>query len=184
MNRPTIISGFLKGSKLEVNESTTRPLTSRVKQSIFDTISAYITSDAKVLDLYAGSGSFGIEAISRGVVHVDFIERNEEAVSLLKQNLSRLNIPTNQYTILKSGVAHEVKKSEQRTYDIVFIDAPFEETHKVPIDSIILITKLDGLIIWKVPSDFKIEKELKRKGKIAHIDTFGKNSVIFIRPTK
>jgi 16S rRNA (guanine966-N2)-methyltransferase len=93
-----IISGFLKGKKIDfIKSATTRPLRDFVKENIFNIIkhSNLINvklENANVLDLYSGVGSFGIECISRGVKKVTFVENDNKALIILKENLNNLKI--------------------------------------------------------------------------------------------
>ena len=91
-----IISGQLKGKKLiHINNNTTRPLRDMVKESIFNIInhSNFINieiKDSLILDLYSGTGSFGIECLSRGAAKVIFVENNKLALEILKKILKML----------------------------------------------------------------------------------------------
>ncbi len=93
-----VISGRLKGKSIEfLKNLNTRPLKDSVKENIFNILmhSKSINvklKEAKILDLYSGIGSFGIEAISRGAKKVTFIEKNQLAINLLKKNLKKLKI--------------------------------------------------------------------------------------------
>lgn len=177
--KPTVIAGNLKGSKLEVNEKTTRPLTSRVKQSVFDTVRDYIDDETKILDLYAGSGSFGIEALSRGARYVTFIERDANAIDLIKQNLHRLGIPEKSFEVIHSGVASELN-SINDSFNVIFIDAPFKSTHKVPMDLAIKLLDKEGILVWKIPEEFDYSKYLNEKMNLRYEDKIGKNKILYI----
>ena len=93
-----IISGQLKGKKLlEPNDKKTRPLKDLVKESLFNIIEHSKKFDidlekSNVLDLFAGVGSFGLEALSRGVKDVVFIENYNEVVRILKKNITNLDL--------------------------------------------------------------------------------------------
>ena len=93
-----IITGFLKGKKINfINSPITRPLRDLVKENIFNVIlhSNLINVDllnSKILDLYSGVGSFGIECISRGAKNITFVEKNKTTLEILKKNLKNLKI--------------------------------------------------------------------------------------------
>ena len=93
-----IISGFLKGKKIDfLKSSTTRPLRDFIKENIFNIIKhsnliSVKLENANVLDLYSGVGSFGIECISRGAKKTIFVENNSKALNILKKNLNNLKI--------------------------------------------------------------------------------------------
>src|SRR5919202_1586835 len=81
-----VISGSAKGRKLVSPGSATRPITDRVKENLFNILGASVV-DANVLDLFAGAGSVGIEALSRGARHATFVELDREALETIRQNL-------------------------------------------------------------------------------------------------
>ncbi len=82
-----IIAGSAKGRRLEApRTSDTRPITDRAKESIFSSLGDRVVG-ARVLDLYAGSGAFGLEALSRGSASAEFVERGREAVGVLRRNV-------------------------------------------------------------------------------------------------
>ena len=129
-----IIGGIFKGKKifLPVDKST-RPLRDLVKESIFNLIqhSNKINiniKDSLVLDLFAGSGSFGLECISRGANKVFFFENYSEALKILNKNIKSLKNIKN-YEIYKKN-CFDFFKSDHRLdvkFDIIFIDPPYKE---------------------------------------------------------
>ena len=129
-----IISGIFKGKKIFLpNDKNTRPLRDLVKESIFNLIqhSNKINvniKNSKILDLFSGSGSFGIECLSREAKKVFFLENYSEALKVLDKNLKSLkNI--NNYEIIKSDCFSFFDKngSINSKYDVIFIDPPYKE---------------------------------------------------------
>jgi 16S rRNA (guanine966-N2)-methyltransferase len=104
----------------------TRPTADRIKENMFNILAPDI-EDSHFLDLFAGSGSIGIEALSRGAKHVTFVENNKLALAALRKNLENLNIPRENYTILQYDVdAFLTKKTESlQTVNLVFADPPY-----------------------------------------------------------
>lgn len=87
-----VIAGTARGVPLVAPRGTaTRPITDRVKETLFAIIGERVV-DARVVDLYAGSGAIGIEALSRGASHVDFVERDRSALAALRTNLERTRL--------------------------------------------------------------------------------------------
>ena len=122
-----VISGTLKGRKIEgYNIDGTRPTMDRVKESLFATIQNNI-KDSTVLDLFAGSGQLGIEAISNGAKTCYFIDNNKEVIKVLNNNISNLNIKQSSKVILSDW-----KKSlndffnQNIKFDIIFVDPPYD----------------------------------------------------------
>ena len=117
-----VVSGTARGRKLSsVPGDSTRPILDRVKTALFDTIRPHIDGTS-VLDLFAGSGSIGIEALSQGAAHCTFIDINEKAVKTIQQNLAATNF-ISQAEVLK-GDAFSFLKKTKRAFDLIFIAPP------------------------------------------------------------
>ena len=119
-----VISGKYKGRKLEgFNIEGTRPTMDRVKESLFGSIQNYI-KDSVVLDLFAGSGSLGIEALSNGALACYFCDNNNEVIDILKKNLQNID---NSYTIKSDYMKalYDLKEKKIK-FDIIFLDPPYK----------------------------------------------------------
>ena len=101
----------------------TRPTTDRVKESIFNIISNLLAG-AAVLDLFAGSGSLGIEALSRGARQTIFCDKDLPTTKLIKKNLSHCKLEENS-VVLNCDFMTAIKKFEEKSIDIVFLDPPY-----------------------------------------------------------
>ncbi len=163
-----IIGGKYKGKKLiQPLDKTTRPLKDLVKESIFNIIqhSNKINiqiENSKILDLYAGSGSFGIECISRDAKLVYFFEKHLNAIKILNQNINSLKENSNYKLFEKDCLDFLASDSfKTKNFNIIFLDPPFKEDTLNKILNLILsknILKDDGLII--------IHRHIKDKIKI------------------
>ena len=126
-----IISGYLKGKKINLpKDKLTRPLKDMVKESIFNIIEhskdiKFEIKGSKVLDLFSGSGSFGIECVSRGAERVIFNENYKNAIERLEKNLKNLNCE-NSCQILNSDCFNLTKNFNEKI-DLIFMDPPFKE---------------------------------------------------------
>ena len=119
-----VLSGKYKNRKLKFFDNPNiRPTQSRVKKSLFDTI--HDLEGKKVLDLFCGVGTLGIEAISRGAKSVKFVDNNRKAIAILKQNLSLLSIDSEQ-TIINSDVMKFISNEEEK-YDLILADPPYHK---------------------------------------------------------
>lgn len=119
-----VISGTAKGRKLVAPAGKqTRPTAGRVREALFSIISGDIAG-AQVLDLFAGSGALGIEALSRGAAHTTFVEYNSQALIALRRNIQCV---ANGATILAMSATHALTHLQAlgRRYDIVFLDPPY-----------------------------------------------------------
>ena len=181
-----VISGKARGTKLSSIESlSTRPTLDRVKESLCNIIQNNLKG-AVVLDLFAGSGQLGIEALSRGADKAYLCDINRDAVKMIKQNLEKTKLKD------KAVVINEDYKKALRTlntnekFDIIFIDPPYKED--IAVDSIIDIIhesrlKENGIMI--IETD-EIERDLREINKIENIKIidqrkYGRASLIFIK---
>jgi 16S rRNA (guanine966-N2)-methyltransferase len=120
--RIRIIGGSLRGSRLDVPASPgLRPTPDRVRETLFNWLQPVING-ARCLDLFAGSGAVGIEALSRGAAHVTFVEREPALARLLHGNLDRLHVAGAE---LACTDALAFLRGTPRTFDLVFMDPPF-----------------------------------------------------------
>ncbi len=118
-----VISGKIRGKKLySLEGDNTRPTTDRVKENIFNIIAGYVQG-AFVLDLFAGSGALGIEALSRGADYCDFVEISSSAMAIVKKNLGEMPFGESAVCTLCDFSAF-LEKTEKR-YDIIFLDPPY-----------------------------------------------------------
>ena len=179
-----IINGNFKGKKLFLpKDKNTRPLKDIVKESIFNLIqhSKKINLEIEnslVLDLFSGTGSFGIECISRGSKRVIFYENYDKAIEILQKNLDSLkNI--NNYTIYKSDFFSS-NVSFDSGFDLIFIDPPFQETKINEIIEKILENKIlnkNGILI--IHRHKKDNIEITKKLKILENRNYGISKILF-----
>lgn len=156
-----VISGYLKGHSLEgFNTLGTRPTMDRVKESMFATIQNYIP-DAVVLDLFSGTGSLGIEAISNGAKYCYFVDNGKDIVKYLNKNIRNLNIENKTRVLIKDyrDALLYFKKNDIK-FNIIFVDAPYKM--KVMEEIINLVNEYDllyfkGLLVLEFSFDKLIE---------------------------
>ncbi len=129
-----LISGSLKGRLIKVPDSKLiRPTTDRVRETFFNLLNNRISfDDIKVLDLYSGSGSLGLECLSRGASSVDFVERNYVIYKNLRQNIMTLSLEE-KCRIYKMEAIKFTSMAEHITYDLILADPPFfkDDIYKV-----------------------------------------------------
>ena len=104
----------------------TRPTSDRVREAVFSILGGGLAGE-RVLDLYAGTGAFGLEALSRGAGHVVFVERDGKAAQALTRNLKALHVPRGEAVLRKEEVARALRDAQARgeTYDLAFLDPPY-----------------------------------------------------------
>ncbi len=119
-----VITGSFRGKPLVTLEGNdVRPTSSQVKESLFSAIQFNIT-DSAVLDLFAGSGQLGIEALSRGAKHVTFCDTSAKAREVILKNINACGIECDKYSLL-AGDALSFLKSTDKKFDICFLDPPY-----------------------------------------------------------
>jgi 16S rRNA (guanine966-N2)-methyltransferase len=119
-----VVAGDLRGRRIEAPISeATRPTTDKVRQAVFNALGSLdIVEGARVLDLFAGTGAMGIEALSRGAAHCVFVERNRDALVVLKKNIATLGL-TDRSTVL--AVDATSVASRQPEVDLLIADPPY-----------------------------------------------------------
>jgi 16S rRNA (guanine966-N2)-methyltransferase len=123
-----IISGELKSRKIQFPKNKlTRPMTDRSKETVFNILSTLVQGK-HVLDLYAGSGSLGLEALSRGALDVTFVDQGDWAIKVIKQNLEDLKL-ARKATVIQGDVLRTIEKLRKsgQGYSLVFVDPPFNQ---------------------------------------------------------
>lgn len=145
-----ISSGSSKGRKLHAPPGLdVRPTSDKVKQALFNILSDRVEG-ASFLDLYAGVGSVGIEALSRGAAEVTFIEKSKRHIDYLKKNLSLGSFEGRHKIFCSEAVSFLRKKGRARPFDFVFVDPPYqgEEIEKtLPLLGEGDMITADGLVI-------------------------------------
>ncbi|QVL57707.1 MAG: 16S rRNA (guanine(966)-N(2))-methyltransferase RsmD [Simkaniaceae bacterium] len=168
-----ITGGFLKNQSLKTPKGDkTRPTSEKLRQSVFNIAQAYVDNCA-FLDLFAGSGAMGIEALSRGAKEATFIEKNRAALKVLRENLQDHDLlPLS--TLLAGDVLTLLKKLKGNAFDLIYVDPPYEkglqEKTLVLIDHLHLL-HIGGLLFieessqneLKIPPLTNIELKKKRK---------------------
>jgi len=173
-----IISGTFKGRKiLDPKDLKTRPLKDLTKESIFNIINhsnkfKVDIKNSKILDLFSGVGSFGIECLSREARFVTFIENYKLALSILKKNLDKLQIDRRYEIISEDIFANSTLLNKKNIFDIIFLDPPYKDKDLGKILINIKNSKIlnkDGILILHrhkkekeiFSSDFNIIEEKK-----------------------
>ncbi len=168
-----VITGTARGKRLkELKGDNVRPTTDRVKEGLFSSIQFDIEG-RRVLDLFAGSGQLGIEALSRGAETATFIDNSIESVEIVKENLKTTGLEK-QAIVFRSDYSDFLSASKS-VYDIAFIDPPFAEgLWEDALNKVCRVMSAAGIIICEHPSDvvlpestegFRVRKQY-RYGKI------------------
>ncbi len=123
-----IISGELKSRKLAFPKTRmTRPMTDRAKETVFN-ILAGLVPGKHILDLYSGSGSLGLEALSRGALDVTFVDHADASIKVIQRNLQELAL-TPKARVIQGDVPRTIKKLEKEgaLFSLIFVDPPYDQ---------------------------------------------------------
>ena len=154
-----IIAGEHKGARIFAPPGReTRPTSDRVRENVFNIVAPWV-DDARVLDLYAGSGAMGLEALSRGAASAVFVESDADAVRAIERNLDKLRLTG--ATVVRQSVATALAQETNagRKYDLVLVDPPYSMTDYATLARYLpLVLADDGIVV--VESDARTEPEL------------------------
>jgi 16S rRNA (guanine966-N2)-methyltransferase len=151
-----VIAGSARGIRLLPAGKGTRPFGDRVKQALFGILDPYLP-DARVLDLFAGSGAGGIEALSRGAAGAVFVERDNGAATAIAENLRRATL-AGSGTVARMDVARYLreKAASDGPFDVVLIDPPYADTQALD-GALALLATTEGALAsdaWVVAKHF------------------------------
>ncbi len=149
-----VVAGEAKGRKLKAPETLgTRPIIDRVKTALFDILSTEV-EDTRFLDLFGGTGSVGIEALSRGATHATFIEMNYKVLKLLRENLQTTGLADRAETLHADAFKYlQQKNVPPQVYDIIYVAPPqYQEmaAHALELLDSSLLVAAHGLVIVQI----------------------------------
>lgn len=124
-----IVAGIYRGRVLKSPQNLkTRPTSDRLRETLFNILNPRITEDTRFLDLCAGTGAIGIEALSRGAQHVTFVDISRKACALIEENLDNLEVPEEKTEVVCEKADKFLTKNEQ-PFDIIYFDPPYDEDY-------------------------------------------------------
>jgi len=156
-----IVAGSRKGHRIEAPKGVvTRPTGDRVREAVFSIVGSL--DGARVLDLFAGSGALGLEALSRGAAKAVFVERDGRACRVIEQNVSKLGLGA-VATVVRGDALRALRDSadDDRRHDLVLVDAPYDEWERLEASLSELLPAVladDGLVV--VETSARVEPSL------------------------
>lgn len=181
-----VISGMARGTKLYTLEgSNTRPTLDRVKEALFNIIQ-YDLEGSYILDLFAGSGSLGIESLSRKAKFCAFCDNSYEAASIIKKNIekTRFNDLSKVYNMAYDKALLKMKDDDLK-FDIVFLDPPYETDYIQKSLELIIKYELlndDAILILETDNQDRILKEIEKiQLDVRDVRKYGRVSLIFLK---
>lgn len=145
-----ITAGSARGRPLQAPASTARPTTDRVRLALFSILDALGASMERVLDLYAGSGALGLEALSRGAAWVDFVDQDSRACATIRGNLAALRLADQAHVYHMT--AEKALLSLAGPYTLVFVDPPYDDPQALSVLTSLAGSSLlapDAVVCWE-----------------------------------
>lgn len=185
-----ISGGKFKNFNIDIPKNT-RPLTDRMKVRVFDILGSDI-SGKTILDLYAGSGSFGLDSISRGAKHSTFVDASKNAEKILKQNILKIGFENTEFVRSKVDEFLFKEQDTDHVYEIIFMDPPYKlyntkrkekMTNVIQLASNLLPAnklskgRFKGALVVKHPRRYPIDTLEFSNLKLAETFEFGLNSI-------
>lgn len=157
-----IIAGQFGGRTIEGSGTErTHPMGERIRNAIFNKLSDKLEG-AVVLDAFAGSGSLGLEALSRGAASVTFVERDRVAQKIIEKNIQALGV-AERTKLVKAPVASwqsTIETDEHGIYDLIFVDPPYHDPQLSTVFKLIRLLKPNGLMVLSYVSTREVPAEL------------------------
>ncbi len=182
-----VITGEARGRRLQaLGGSATRPTSDKVKGAAFSILfSRFDLKGARILDLFAGSGALGIEALSRGAAHATSVEYSNAAADIINQNLATCRL-TDRATLVRSTVATAVPRLAAESFDGIFLDPPYECGLVASTLQLIADTNLCVIGGWVMCEHHEREPVAEEYGKLrlTHQRTYGYTALaLFVNQT-
>jgi 16S rRNA (guanine(966)-N(2))-methyltransferase RsmD len=137
-----VIAGSAKGLRLATVPDGTRPMSDRAREGLFSSLGTAV-QDARVLDLFAGTGALGIEALSRGAARAVFVDDNPAAAAAVRENLNRTNL-SNRGRVLRRDARRALHK-DLGAFDLALLDPPYDADHAL-LDAVLADLAGQGLV--------------------------------------
>lgn len=146
-----VIAGLYRGRILKSPpDHKTRPTSDRLRETIFNIIAPSIDKETRFLDLCAGTGAIGIEALSRGAGYVTFVDMSKRSCALIEENLDKLGIPEDQTDVLNLQAENFTGRTPTDGWDFIYYDPPYDSDYSIvmhDIGSNADLLHLNGILI-------------------------------------
>lgn len=158
-----IIAGAFKGRQIRTTEGPGyRPATGRVRESVFSMLESLGVEwrGTRAADVFAGSGSLGLESLSRGAQEVVFVEKAAQASALIRENLDGLGVDRTRWRVVKADALSWAKSAAVDQFDLIFVDPPYGKGLLVPVVRQLVardVLSRDGLVCAEVEAGLAFE---------------------------
>ena len=182
MSSIRVISGRFGGRKLDApseGNTRTKPMGERIRNAMFNSIGVEI-QEARVLDAFAGTGSVGIEALSRGAEFVTFVERDNVAGNILIKNIAALGLK-GEAEIIRTTINNWLETSQHELYDVIFADPPYHDVQLSTVSKLFALLKPNGLMVLSHPGRGEVPNLIKLGIVVVDNRSYGNAYLTFFR---
>jgi len=161
---------------------STRPTLDRYKETLFNTMQTYVP-DSYFIDVFAGTGSIGIEALSRGAAKAVFIENNKKALAVIKENLEKTHLSENAEIIASDAVSALIRLEHTGPADVIFIDPPYNRGYELQVLKLLGTSKLvgeDTLVVVEASNETGLDEIASTGFNILKTKDYRTNRHIFL----
>lgn len=180
-----IITGKAKGIVLKTPQGeATRPTAERVKEAVFSMLQFDI-EDRSILDLFAGSGQMGLEALSRGAANAIFVDKSKDAIKFIKENIEKTKL-SDKATVFQSDYLDFIRRNRDQAFDIIIIDPPYAlKMYNPALKSLFEsgMIKPTSLIVCESGTDeiFNGDTELENRFEVAKQSKYGNTFITILK---
>lgn len=160
MTRVRLISGRFGGRMLQApDNSRTHPMSERIRGALFNSLGTSV-QDAEVLDVFAGTGCLGLEALSRGAHQATFVEKDRVAAAILRENIQTLGVG-DETKVIQASLANWTTTSGERQFDLIFADPPYHDPQFSTIERLFAYLKPGALMVLSHPGRGEVPSGVK-----------------------
>lgn len=183
-----IITGSAKGIQLKAPTGlSTRPTTDRVKESLFG-ILGYLVEDARVMDVFAGTGNLSLEALSRGAASAIAVDKSANCVRIIRENAAKTRLEDRLTALKGDGLRYLTQYAEEgRTFDLIFADPPYEQGFITKVLAAVEggeVLADGGVLIAEHTKKEPIDETMLNKLEIRRQERYGETIVSFLMHKK
>lgn len=170
------------GTKLDtLSGEDTRPTLDRVKEALFNIIQNYIY-DAKVLDLFSGSGAIAIESISRGAKYAVSCDNSRKAIQIIKANIQKCHFEK-EIELINKDYRKALEEIRNKKFDIIFLDPPYKTDFGINAIEIIMENDMleeEGIIIFETDREDEYIDSIKEYASVLNVRKYGRVKLVFV----
>ena len=170
------------GTKLDtLSGEDTRPTLDRVKEALFNIIQSYIY-DAKVLDLFSGSGALAIESISRGAKYAISCDNSKKAIQIIKTNIQKCHF-TEEIEVINKDYKKTLEDMKDKKFDVIFLDPPYKTDFGIDAIEIIMKNNMleeEGIVVFETDRENEYIDSIKEYANVLNVRKYGRVKLVFV----